>query len=175
MFGEVGRGLNDLAVYVLNGADVAGTKVDVPGARSLEWATESDSETIEGDDIVLATAYNAKTGSGSMGLSRMNLTAIAAMLGLTATASGVAPNQLITMEEGSAPNQASVQIKAQAMSGNFAGSAYEITIAKAKVGGVSEALEYGAWHTKSLDFTFVENAAGKFLTRKLQETRVALA
>lgn len=174
-FGEVSRGLNDLAVYVLGAADAPGTKVDVPGSRSLSWQAQSDNDSLIGDDVVIGIAYDPKQGSGSMEIGRANLTALAAMLGTTATASGTTPNQVITMDEASAPNQVYVQIKAQALGVDTAGSAYEIAICKAKIGSVSEELSQGNWHTPSLDFTFLENASGKMLTRKLQETRVALA
>ena len=174
-FGELSRGISDLAVYVLGANDVLGTKVDVPGARAFEWSAESTADTIEGDDEILGTAYSAKEGSGSLSTAKANLTALAAMLGTTAVASGTTPNQLVTMEESSAANQVNLAFKAQAKSVDQAGSAFQVQIWKAKVGSVSESLENGAWHIPSIDFTFVNNVNSKFITRVLQETLVPLA
>lgn len=174
-YGEIARGLNDLAVYVLGAADAPGSKVDVPGARSFEFSTETDSDTIEGDDTILAVAYSAKRGTGSMEMAKANLTARAAMFGGTATTSGTTPNEVTTWEESSAANTIWLQIKAQATAVDKSGSAYEVTLHKAKAGGSSESMGQGEWNTPSVDFEFVENSTNKFITRKLQETKVALA
>jgi hypothetical protein len=174
-FGEVGRGLADLAVYPLSGADVLGTKVDFPGARVLDYSTESDSDTIGGDDATLAVAYGAKTGSGNVQSARANLTAIAAMLGLTATASGTTPNQTVTLIETSAATQGYVAIKGQTSGADTAGSAFQVTIHKAKVGGIAETLEFEAWHVPQINFEFIDNVTPAMITRVLQETKIALA
>ena len=173
-YGETGRGLNDLAVFPVGAADALGTKVDVPGAQTLEFSTETDSDTVGGDDAILAVAYGAKTGSGSISTARASLTAIAAMLGLTATTTGTTPNQVTTLDEGSAPPQNYFGIKGQTMGADTAGSAYEVTIWKAKAGGISETLEFENWHIPQINFEFIQNAGGKMITRALQETRVAL-
>lgn len=174
-YGEIARGLNDLAVYVLGGADSPGSKVDVPGVRTLDFSTDADSDSLEGDDTMLAVAYGPKSGSGSMEMGKTNMTARAAMLGGTVSTSGTTPNEVSSWEEPGGANTIWVQIKAQALSVDTSGSAYEITIHKAKAGSASESLGQGAWNTPSLDFEFVPNASGKFITRKQQETRVALA
>lgn len=174
-YAEVARGLADLAVFPLTGADVVGAIVDVPGARSLNWSTSADSDTIGGDDKILGVAYGAKSGSGSIEVAKANLTALAAMLGLTVTTTGVAPASVQSLEESSAANTAYVQIKGQAAGVDTTGSAFEVTIHKAKIGGIDETLEFEGWHTPSYDFEFVDNATGKMLTRKLMETKVAFA
>lgn len=173
-FGQLGRGLNDLVVDPIVAGEFE-AMVDVPGARSLQWATTSDSDRIEGDDIVLGVAYNAKTGSGTMTTAKASLTALAAMLGLTATAEGTTPNQTVTLAEGSAANQQHIQIRGQALSVDTEGSAFEVILHDCVVGGISETLELNAWHIPEISFEFLENADGDFITRKLMETRVALA
>lgn len=174
-YGEIARGLNDLAVNVLGVADAPGSKVDVPGARSFEFNAESDSDTLEGDDIILAVAFSAKKGAGSMEMGKSNLTARAAMFGGTVVVSGTTPNEVNTWEESGAANQIYVQIRSQALSVDKAGSAYEVTLHKAKCGSWSESMGVSEWNTPSVDFEFIPNASDKFITRKLQETRVALA
>lgn len=174
-YAEVARGLSDLAVFPLEAADALGDIVDVPGARSLNWSTSTDSDTLGGDDTILGVAFGAKTGSGSIEVGRANLTALGAMLGLTVVSAGTTPNIIQTLDESSAANQTYVAIKGQAMGVDTAGSAFEVTIWKAKVGGIDETLEFEGWHTPSYDFEFVDNSSSKMLTRKLYETQVDLA
>jgi hypothetical protein len=174
-YAETGRGLNDVAIYPLIAADALGTKVDFPGAQALEFSTEVDSDTIGGDDAIIAVAYGAKTGSGSLTTARANLTALAAMLGGTVASTGTTPNIVQTLDETSAAPQGYFAIKGQTLGADTAGSAYEVTIWKAKAGGVSETMEFEAWHTPQINFEFIDNSTPKMITRKLQETRVALA
>lgn len=173
--GQIVRGLSDLAVFVLGAADAPGSKVDVPGARAFDVSVDSDSDELEGDDTIIAVAYGSKKGSGSMEMGKANLTARAAMLGGTVTTSGTTPNEVSTWDEPAGANQIWVKISAQAKLADVAGGAYQVDINKAKAGGSSESFGQSAWNTPSLDFSFVESSAGKFITRKLQETLVALA
>jgi hypothetical protein len=173
-YGEHGRGIADLAVYVLNPTtEVPGAKVDVPGARGLTWSTDSDSEPLEGDDKVLNNAYSPKTGSGNMATAGANLTAMGAMLGMAVVVTGTP--ETATMEETSAPNVTNIQIKGQQTAIDTPGSASEVHIAKAKVGGIDEGMELNTWRIPSIDFTFVQAANGKFITRKHYTTMVPLA
>jgi hypothetical protein len=174
-FGQIARGINDMAVYPLEALDAPGDIVDVAGARNLEWSTEADTDQIEGDDVILGVSVSAKRGSGSMQYAKQNLTALAAMLGLTATTSGTTPNQITTLDEPGDANQTYIEIRAQALSVDKSGSAFEVNIHKAKVSGTQESLEVNAWSIPNISFEFLEDADGDFITRKMMETRAALA
>ena len=86
---EIARGLGDLQVAPVLG-DVPGVWVDVPGARSLSFNTESDSDELEGDNQVIAKVRNAPSLSGSIELGRINLAALAVLLGGRLRPRGVA-------------------------------------------------------------------------------------
>lgn len=174
-YAETGRGLNDVAIYPLIAADALGSKVDFPGAQALEFSTEADSDNVGGDDAILAVAYGAKSGSGSLSTARANLTALSAMIGGTVASVGTTPNIVQTLDEASAAPQGYFAVKGQTLGADTAGSAYEVTLWKCKAGGISETMEYETWHIPQISFEFIENGTGKMITRKLQETRVALA
>lgn len=174
-FGEIPRGISDAKVYVLDGSGVPGTAIDVPGVRGLSANTESDSDSLEGDNAVIAVARNPKSVTGSVELGKMNLAALAAFTGNTASTSGTTPNQIISLEEAASQTTQYVQIVGQAPSQDATGSAYRLTIYKALVtSGPDEDLTVNDWSTPTLDFEAVENASGKLLKRQNYETLVAL-
>jgi hypothetical protein len=173
-FGEIPRGLDDLKVYILT-ADVPGSSVDVPGAQSLEWSVESDSDELRGDNTAIALVRNPKTVSGTIRVARINLAAFAAMVGGTATTSGTSPNQIISLDESSAAPARYFQIVGQASSADTNGSAYRTTIYKALVtGGPNETLTIDEWSTPEFEFEAIANPTGNLLKRQNYETAVAV-
>lgn len=171
MYGEIARGLADVKVYVLGADDVPGPAIDVPGSRTLEWQAEQDSEPWEGDDAVIAWAQDAKTGTGSLASGRANPAFFAAALGSEAVVSGVAPDQITTMEESAEPNDVYVMVKGQARSLDAAGSAYRVTLNKAKLASPSESMANKEYNEPTMDLSFIKNVNGKFITREWFETR----
>jgi hypothetical protein len=175
-YGEIPRGLDDLGVYVLDAVGAPGTKVDVPGAQSLEWSVESDSDELRGDNQAIALVRNPKTVSGTIRVARINLTAIAAMVGGTVATSGTAPNEIQALEETSAAPARYFQIIGQASSADTNGSAYRVTIYKALVtGGPNETLTIDEWSTPEFEFEAISNAGGNLLKRQNYQTAIAIA
>jgi hypothetical protein len=173
-FGEVPRGLEDLKAAVLNSSDVAGASVDVSGAQSLTFTVDSDSDEVQGDDTVIATVRGAKSLSGSIGIARINLTAIAALVGGTAGTSGVTPNIILTLNESDAAVSRWCQLTGQANSYDASGSAYRVLLKKIAItAGPSETLDQETFDTPTMDFSGV-GIAGVLLTRSNYETKVAL-
>lgn len=174
-YGEIARGLKDIRVYPLTGNDVVGVGVDIPGIRTLDFGVDSDSDKLEGDDMIIAIARSAKTGSGSMELGRMSPEALVVILGGTIVTTGTSPAEIKTYEETSAASTVYCQITAQANSALGINSAYRVTIAKAMVtSGPNESLGQAAWNTPGIDFDFTQTSGGKFLTRAWYETGVAI-
>src|SRR5690242_566361 len=95
-FGEIPRGLDDLKVYVVGVADALGTAVDVPGAQSLEWSVKPDSDELRGDNQVIALVRNPKSVSGTIRIAKINLPAIAAMVGGTVGTGGSGATEITT-------------------------------------------------------------------------------
>lgn len=174
-YAEIARGFNDLKVAPVTGVDDdVGTAVDYPGARTLDFGVESDSDELEGDDTIIAIARGTKSGSGSIELGRNNPEALAVMSGGTVVTSGTTPNEVKTLEESAENDTVFFQIIGRARGADTAGSIYEPTIWKAMLtSGLNESLTQNGWNTPTGDFSFVANADGKFLTRKWYETAPA--
>jgi hypothetical protein len=174
-YGEIPRGLDDLKVYVLGAMDVPGTAVDVPGAQSLDWSVNSDSDELRGDNIAIALVRNPKTVSGTIRVAKINLAAIAAMVGGTITIGSMSPTETKSLEESSAAPARYFQIIGQAASQDTNGSAYRVTIYKVLVtGGPNESLTIDEWSTPEFDFEAISNASGNLLQRKNYELAVAI-
>jgi hypothetical protein len=174
-YGQIPRGLGDLKVYVLDAAGAPGSAVDVTGAQSLEWSVESDSDELRGDNQAIALVRNPKTVAGTIRIAKINLTAMAAMIGGTVATSGTAPNEIQSLEEASAAPARYFQIVGQTGSQDTNGSAYRITIYKALVvGGPNESLTIDEWSTPELEFEAIANASGNLLKRQSYQTEVAI-
>jgi len=173
-YGEIPRGLDDLKVYVLT-ADTPGSSVDVPGAQALEWSVESDSDELRGDNSAIALVRNPKTVSGTIRIAKINLAAIAAMVGGTVATSGTTPNEIKALDETSAAPARYFQVVGQAGSQDANGSAYRVTIYKCLVtGGPNETLTIDEWSTPEFEFEAIANLSGNLLKRQNYETGVAV-
>lgn len=172
-YGEIPRGLEDLAAYILT-ADVAGTKVDGPGARNLNFTIESDSDQLEGDNSIIAVVRNPKRLTGSVEVGRTNLAFFQTVVGGTATTSGSSPNTIISLDESASAGNRYFQLKANTYSQDVSGTGYEVTLKKLLVtGGPTETLAVGEWSTPAFDFQG-SAISGVLLTRKNYETYTAL-
>jgi hypothetical protein len=173
-FGEIPRGIEDLGVYPLT-ADVAGSKVDVPGARSLAFNVESDSDELHGDNAVIAIVRNAAKLTGTIEVGRTNLAALAVMLGGTAATSGSTPNSITALDQSATAGSIYFQAQGQTYSQDATGSGYRVTLNKLLVtGGPNETLAVDEWSTPSLDFEGIA-ISGALLKRQNYETYTALA
>lgn len=178
MAGEIARGLGDVKIGVLTGNDVAplpAALIDVPGARTLEFQAEADTETWDGDNTTIAIAQGNKTGTGSFAWGRMTLPALAMVLGGTAATSGVAPNVITTYNEPGTPSSIYVQIIGQTPSYDNSGSAYRVTIMKANFSSPAESLGQQEWNEPTLDFQYIPAADGRFVKREQYQTEIAIA
>jgi hypothetical protein len=161
-------------VAVLTG-DTPGTPVVAPGIRGLSFTVESDSDTLEGDNQVIATVRNPKSLTGSIELGRINLAAMAAMLGGTVASSGSTPNTILALDESSAAGSQYFQVRGNTHSQDSSGSGYRVTLNKVQVtSGPDESLTVNEWNTPTLDFTGVA-ISGVLLKRQGYETYTALA
>lgn len=174
-YGEIPRGLDDLKVYVLTG-DTPGSAVDVPGAQSLEWSVESDSDELRGDNQAIALVRNPKTVSGTIRVARINLAAIVAMVGGTVvTTGGGTGSEVLSVEESSSAPARYFQIVGQAASADANGSAYRATIYKALVtGGPNETMTIDEWSTPEFEFEAIANGSGNLLKRENFKTAVPI-
>lgn len=174
LYGEIPRGLQQLYVNVLTG-DTPGSNIAVPGARGLSFTVESDSDTLEGDNAVIATVRNPKALTGSIELGRINLAAMAAMVGGTVGSSGSTPNVILTLGESGSSATQYFQAQGNTFSQDSSGSGYRVTLKKLLVtSGPDESMTVNEWNTPTLDFTGVA-ISDVLLTRAGYETYVALS
>jgi hypothetical protein len=174
LYSEIPRGLLQLYVNVLT-ADTPGANIQVPGARGLTFTVESDSDTLEGDNSVIATVRNPKSLTGSIELGRINLAAMAAMVGGTVGSAGSTPNVILTLAESSASATNYFQAQGNTTSQDSSGSGYRVILKKLLVtSGPDESMTVNEWNTPTLDFTGVA-ISGTLLERKGYETYVALS
>lgn len=171
---EIARGLGDLQVAPLTGADVVGAWVDVPGSRSLAFNVSSDSDELEGDNSIIAKVRNPKSLSGSIEIGQINLAALAVILGGQVETTGEAPNAVSALKEAAGIGTSFYRIAGQAPGVDVEGSAYRVTILKAlTTNGLDETMEVNAWNTPTLDFEGLASG-GFLLIREQFETEVAL-
>ncbi|WP_300268720.1 hypothetical protein [Microbacterium sp.] len=168
MVAEIARGLADLQVAPLTGAgDTPGAWVDVPGARSLSFNVESDSDELEGDNEIIAKVRNPKSLTGSIEIGRINLAALAVMLGGQVETGGV--SGVTKLDELAGSDISFYAIAGQAPGVDVSGSAYRVVIPKAlTTSGLDETMEVNAWNTPTLDFEGLA-VDGILLTREQYE------
>lgn len=168
--GTIPRGLNDLSAYAYPGL----LKVDIPGARSLAFTVESDSDQLEGDNEVIAVVRNPKSLTGSIELGMINLAALAAMAGGTVVNGGTGTTETLTLDESSAAGSLYFRILGQAYSMDVTNTGYRADLKKVLVtGGPNETMTVNDWNTPTLDFEGV--AVGGILLSRIQyETYEAL-
>lgn len=168
--GNIPRGLEDLAVYPYPGL----AQVDVPGIRSLTFTVESDSDTLEGDNAVLAVVRNPKSLTGSLELGMINLAALAAIVGGSVATGGTGTAETLALDESSAAGSLYFRCMGQTYSQDVSGTGYRVDLKKLLVtSGPNETLGVNDWNTPTLDFEGVASS-GVLLTRTQYETYAAL-
>jgi hypothetical protein len=171
-YAEIARGLGDLQVAPLTGADVVGSWVDVPGSRSLAFNVTSDSDELEGDNSIIAKVRNPKSLSGSIEIGQINLAALAVILGGEVETDGV--EAITRLKESAGVGTSFYRVAGQAPGVDVEGSAYRATILKAlTTSGLDETMEVNAWNTPSLDFEGLASG-GVLLIREQFEVEEAL-
>lgn len=172
--GEIARGLGSAAVYAVVGGVVSATKVDIPGIQTLEVSADANTESLRGENKIIANAVDAPEGSGSMTWGRMAFSALAVVNGGTVSTSGVTPDVINKHIMSGDPVTNEFKLVAQTDSMDQAGSGYRITLPLAKAGPASETLDQQAYNTPSFDLQFRENAAGEMIIREQFETLEAI-
>lgn len=172
-FAEIPRGLADLQVSPIIG-DTPGTWADVPGARSLTWSIDADSDELEGDNDIIAKVQNPRSLTGSIEVGRINLASQVTMLGGEVETEGETPNAISRQKIAGGVNVSYFRIAGQAPGVDAEGSAYRVTVLRAlATSGPSETMEVNSWNTPTIDFEGLSED-GILVVREQYETEVAL-
>jgi hypothetical protein len=113
-------GIDDAGIYKLS-TDPAGapptyaTKVDIIGAQSMEMTLATDTKELRGDNQLLAADSIIKDLTGKVLFGKFNFDVWAALSSMTASDSGVSPNQrtAMTMAQADVPAYAKVEVQSK--------------------------------------------------------------
>src|SRR5690606_35033777 len=110
--------------------------------------------------------------TGSIQIARINLAALAVMLGGEVETDGV--DGVTRLDQSSTADMSFYSIAGQAPGVDVSGSAYRVIIPKAPTtSGLDEAMAVNSWNTPTLDFEGLA-VNGVLLTREQYETAVPL-
>lgn len=172
-FAEIPRGLGDLQVAPIVGGE-PGVWVDIPGARSLSFNFEADTDELEGDNAIIAKVRNAGSLSGSIEVGRINLASQVVMVGGELETEGESPNAITRLSQSGGVDINYFTIAGQAPGVDVEGSAYRVTILQAlSASGPSETMEVNSWNTPTIDFEGLERD-GFLIIREQFETEMPL-
>lgn len=85
-------GLRDIKVAPLDSAGVKGTLVDFPNAQTLEFEEETSTQTLRGDDSVVASRTTVDGASWTLEGGGISFEAMVVMAGGTITSTGTTPS-----------------------------------------------------------------------------------
>lgn len=172
-FGEIARGNAEIGLYAYAAGVPSTAKVAVPGGQAVTWSVDQNSEDLDGEDTIIATAYDAKAGSGQMTWGKMILTALAVLVGGTVTVTGTGTAEIATHEEtDGVPPQ--FQLSTQAVGMDADGSGYRVTFPRCRAQSPAEGLSQRAYNTPQVNFRFLPGAGGVLIRREQYETLVPL-
>lgn len=80
----------------VGGSATYGVKVNFPGIREAGFSPDLLKKELFGDNFIIARAAKARQVQSKIGVAKMNLDILAALLGGTVTDAGVTPNQTTT-------------------------------------------------------------------------------
>jgi len=123
--GTIPYSVEDCYVYPYS-AGVPGTGKDVVGIRRLEQTLSVETSEHRGDNQILASASSLNFVDIDVEIGALNLDAVVALSGGTVATTGVAPNQIRTMERKTTDVVADMQIKSQTTSKDAAGGAFRL-------------------------------------------------
>lgn len=110
-------GLRDVKLWALDASGArTGAGVDLPVARTFSFAEAEDYETLEGDDITVATHGKGPTVDWELEAGGISLEAYAIMAGGTVTATGSTPNQKKTFTKLNTDARPYFDVEGQAIS-----------------------------------------------------------
>lgn len=125
-------GMRDIKLRPLTG-EVAGLSVDLPNARTMQFAESEDFSDLRGDDGVAATHGGGPTVNWSLEGGGVSFEAVVTMYGGTITTSGTTPAQKKTLSKTGSQTRPYFQAEGQAISDS--GGDFHILLYRCKATG----------------------------------------
>jgi hypothetical protein len=180
-------GVNDAALHKLT-TDPAGapptygSKVDVPGVKSMKATLAMDTKTLRGDNTLLSADSVLKEISGTLEYARHSFDLWTALTSATATDAGSTPNQTVTMTITQSTLPAFALLEAQTLQTDYVGGDVHIKAWKCMPGSMPLGYAEEDYEIQSFDFTAVPvigtpagTPANAWLTFVANETAAAIA
>lgn len=165
-------GLRDVKVRPLTG-DVAGVSVDMPVARTFQFAEAEDTEELRGDDGLVAIHGKGPQVNWQLEEGGISLEAVKVMYGGTITETGVTPNIKKTYKKTGTDQRPYFQVEGQAISDS--GGDFHVLLFKAKAeGDLSGQLADGAFWLTGAQGRALPNGAGDLYSLIQNETATAI-
>ncbi len=173
--GEIPASIQDAKVYPYAGG-VPGTMKDVPGIRRVEMEASVETEEHRGDDKIIATTASFNSIDTTIEVGQLNLDALAALAGGVVTVSGVAPNQVRTLQRKTTDVVADYQIKAQTASRTADGGAFRLVLPRCQwQGGPSYSMADNEFATAEITAKAIPGAGDLLYSYEQFETSVAIS
>ena len=159
------------------GSATYGTSIDVPGIKSVVLGGDIEVKELRGDNVLLDTDSSLSNITVTFNYAKLQLDALAVMLGGAVADSGVTPNQIAKWSLlGTDTLFANFKFSAQVFSTDFPGGDAIIELYKCKISSFPEmGTEEEDYQLLSQDATVVPRLAdAKWLDISFRETTAAL-
>lgn len=170
-------GLRDIKVATLDGSGVKGTLVDLPNAQTLEFQESTSTQTLRGDDQVVAQRTTVDNVEWSLEAGGIKFEAMVVIAGGTVASTGVTPNVIKTWYRLGTDSYPDFYLSGLAMSES--GGSHTTKIHRAKASQISGTHADGEFWVSGAEGTGIATLTtadvGKVWTMGAQETALAAA
>lgn len=166
-------GLRDVKLRPIDAAGTVGASVDLPVARTLSFTEAEDFEELRGDDKVVAIRGKGPKIEWELESGGISLNAHKIMSGGTTTASGVAPNEKLSLKKLTTDVRPYFQAEGQSISdsgGDFHALLYKLRASDSLEGEMAD----GQFWLTSASGEGIGNAANELYEFTANETAVAI-
>lgn len=170
-------GLRDIKVATLDGSGVKGTLVDLPNAQTLEFQETTTSQTLRGDDSVVAQRTTVDNVEWSLEAGGIAFAAMVVIAGGAVTSTGVTPNVVSSWVRMGTDSYPDFYMSGLAMSES--GGDHVVKIHRAKATQISGTLADGEFWVSGAEgvgiATLTTADVGKVWTMQADETALSSA
>lgn len=169
-------GLRDVKVATLDAAGVKGTSVDLPNAQTLEFQETTTTQTLRGDDSVVAQRTTVEAVEWTLDSGGISFEAYVIIAGGTIASTGVTPNVVKTWSRLGTDAYPDFWLAGQAMSES--GGDHHTIIHRAKANQISGTHQDGEFWVSHAEGTGIATLTvadvGKVWSMKANETATNL-
>lgn len=170
-------GLRDVKVATLDGTGVKGTLVDLPNAQTLEFSESTSTQTLRGDDSVVAQRTTVDAVEWTLDSGGISFEAYVVIAGGAVSSTGVTPNVVKSWIRLGTDSYPDFWLAGRALSES--GGDHETIIHRAKASTISGTHQDGEFWVSHAEGTGIATLTaadiGKVWTMKAKETAAELS